>query len=125
MPKKKVRDRKKKQIRPPEAEDFVPTFDDCEFCRFLRMKEGSRERRKFIRETKNGSTITMCSKLMGAIGNKWWQEETKRLIYAPKLGHTAPAEIDGFEIPTWWECVWRRNPCREQTCRFCGRFAAF
>src|SRR3989344_3864783 len=35
-----------------------------------------------------------------------------------------PTEIDGFKIPDWWECQWRRVPCQRQNCTFCGRLAA-
>lgn len=51
-----------------------------------------------------------------------WSAELQRLVAKPLPSHGAPKEIDGFKVPEWWECTWRRVPCRAQTCRFCGRF---
>lgn len=30
-------------------------------------------------------------------------------------------KIDGFKIPEWWECSWRRIGCGKKTCRLCGK----
>lgn len=35
-----------------------------------------------------------------------------------------PTKVDDFEIPAWWDCVWQRVPCEEDSCRFCGRINA-
>lgn len=32
-----------------------------------------------------------------------------------------PTRIDDFDVPVWWDCVWRRVPCGADMCRFCGR----
>lgn len=32
-----------------------------------------------------------------------------------------PTQIEGFKIPSWWECQWRRIPCAKNECTFCGR----
>lgn len=51
-----------------------------------------------------------------------WSAELQRLVAKPLHSHGAPTVIDGFKVPEWWECTWRRVPCRAPTCRFCGRF---
>lgn len=30
-------------------------------------------------------------------------------------------KIDGFEIPKFWECGWRRVPCGKKNCLLCGK----
>lgn len=35
-----------------------------------------------------------------------------------------PTRIDDFDVPVWWDCVWRRVPCGADACRFCGRLNA-
>lgn len=35
-----------------------------------------------------------------------------------------PMRINDFQVPVWWDCVWRRIPCGADTCRFCGRMNA-
>lgn len=52
----------------------------------------------------------------------WWSEEFKRLLAVPAVLEGVPKVIDGFQVPVWWECTWRRTPCKKQSCRFCGRF---
>ena len=49
-----------------------------------------------------------------------WTEEISKLIFEDKAkAELPPRLIDGFRVPKWWECAWRRNPCRLRTCRFC------
>lgn len=49
-----------------------------------------------------------------------WSAEIHKLLAAQASAPEAPPKvIDGFEIPVWWECSWRRIRCNLQTCRFC------
>ncbi len=31
-----------------------------------------------------------------------------------------PKIIDGFKVPVWWECGWRRKNCKKRSCVLCG-----
>ena len=54
------------------------------------------------------------------VGMNKWTEEVLRLLAEPQPAG-APKVINGFRIPKWWECAWRRIPCKRSTCSFCGR----
>ncbi|MDO8564465.1 MAG: hypothetical protein Q7R88_00540 [bacterium] len=53
---------------------------------------------------------------------EWWSEEFKRLLATPLIPEGVPKDIDGCKVLVWWECTWRREPCRKELCRFSGRF---
>lgn len=40
---------------------------------------------------------------------------------APQSGSAFPEVINGFRVPRWWECSWRRVSCGEDGCRICGK----
>ncbi len=109
-----------------EGEESIVSFDDCAICRLLGSKEGSLERRKLFKEfDKTNGNIKGCSRVMQEISRAWWSGQVKRLISEPKFERRGPPEIAGFKIPAWWECQWRRVPCRSADCVFCGRMLAF
>lgn len=35
-----------------------------------------------------------------------------------------PKIIDGFRVPLWWECGWRRKNCKKRSCVLCGGIIA-
>lgn len=35
-----------------------------------------------------------------------------------------PKIIDGFKVPVWWECGWRRKNCKKRSCVLCGGIIA-
>ena len=117
--------KKKQKQKYSEDEDFTPieTFDDCDMCRFLRSLEGSPERHKLIAEfEKKDNKINGCACIMDAMDRQWVSHEFQELVKEPSFERKGPKQIDGFKIPDWWECQWRRIPCRGADCTFCDRF---
>src|SRR3989338_7612702 len=64
--------------------------------------------------------LNIVNKKKIVLDTKKWTEEVSRLLSeeVSKI-ELPPRTIKGFDVPKWWECAWRRNPCKLRTCRFC------
>jgi len=102
-------------------QEGVKTYDNCPMCRLLRSKEGSLMRKEFFDGVTEGATLHGCAEIMNEIKMRWLSHEVSKIVRERDRENTPPEEINGFKIPKWWECQWRRIGCQKKSCPFCGR----